>query len=200
MFPRVAALAVVVACSSAATPLSAQCVGDACRPAPHSTSVLATHSTTRAGQPVELLWPAPPTYETVVEHPYLHRGHDLGLISVGVTLLSVGTALGLVLGLCDSLALANSTGDGWTFGFIPFAGGILSITATLEGTRSRSSVLMIGAPFGTLAQVIGVIALMVAVHGHTEEVAPSVSIAGMRLHVMPYASGSDAGLVAGLGW
>jgi hypothetical protein len=193
---------VMAASAIAPAGVSAQCEGEDCEVDPPPSSIAATPSSVA---PTELLWPAaPPSGAGIVERPYMRRGHDMGLMALGVVLLSVGMAGGISLGIGDELATNcvsprardfRSVGcDSWGYSFIPFAGSILGSTATENGRRTT---IALGVTLGTLSsaiQLVGLAFVMAAVHGTTQDIVPSLAGDGFRMEVVPYASASEGGL------
>lgn len=147
------------------------------------------------------LWPDPPASLSLgIEEPRLTRGRDAGLIGVGLALAIVGLGGSIGLGIYDA-AHASCLGapvrglgeqptacDAGGLALVPVVGGLLASTVALGGRRvSNGGTILAGALLGG-AQLVGIVLLMVAVHGYTEDVVP----AGVRLS--PYADQAGGGL------
>lgn len=184
----------------------AQCAGEDCEVVPPPSSAPATRSTLSS---TDLLWPAaPPSHAGVVERPYLRRGKDVGLIIASATVLSVGMAGALVIGGMDQIVqncfdTSPSAGsrsfspvpcDSAPLALVPLAGGILSGTVSLNGSRTSTTLGAIVGPLVLITQLVGLSILLFAIHGYTEDIVPSVSVADVRVQVLPYASASEGGL------
>jgi hypothetical protein len=194
-------LALALSCSFLSPAAArAQCVGEDCSVVPPRSSVEAPRTAVTS---TDLLWPAsPPTFTGVVERPYLQRGRDFGFLAAGVVLLSVGLGVQLLVGGIDQLASNCFTSDfrrvqtcnSWPYAFVPFAGGILAGTVSMNGIRLSNAGGAIGGPLALVPQLVGLAFLMFAVHGYTEDVVPGIRIADVRVQIFPYASASEGGL------
>lgn len=188
---KIVLVLIVVAC---ATRAHAQCTGEGCAPPPPSTYG-AVESTEIAS--TELLWPAAPPSIGAIERPRLQRGHDLGLVAAGVTLMSLSLSLQLVVGALDQAArncqdpasFRSLACDSWAFGFVPLAGGFLVGMTSVHGNRSNIVPGVFAGPLLLVPQLVGVVLLLVAVHASTEELVPGVELT-------PYASTTEGGLAA----
>lgn len=144
-----------------------------------------------------LLWPTTPPADAL-DHPMLRRGHDMGLISAGIIGLSLGMIVGVVIASLD-LAFGNcETRGGRGFGtvhvqcgtapfsLVPLAGSVVVGTVGLDGSVGVASIIA-----GSLAaapQIAGLIALLVGMHGYTEDL-----VGDVRVRLDPVVSGSQLG-------
>lgn len=164
--------------------------------------------------------PGPPPGAVV--DPIVHRGMDDGLIFGGLITFGVGYLLGVAVGLAD-LASQNChyTGsndpffpeepafdlgcESGAFGFVPFAGGLLSGTMVLAdnpGSHGYARVLrreyVLGAAGGGLAGAAQLVGLWIFLHGiagYTLDVFPAADLGPTAsLRLAPDAPGADAGL------
>ena len=147
----------------------------------------------------ELLWPAAaPT--SAVEHPLLLRGHDMGLISTGIVGLSLGMIVGVVIASFDlaggncrdftSPFFGSSRVECGTapFALVPFAGSVVVGTVGLHGSVGPETI--IPGVIAVAPQIVGLILLLVGLHGYTEDLASSDDLA---LSLSPLVSDSSLG-------
>jgi hypothetical protein len=145
----------------------------------------------------ELLWPtrAP---EGTLAHPILRRGHDMGLITAGIAGLSLGMVVGVAMASFD-VAFGNCesfTGFGTVrvecgtapFSLIPFAGSILVGSVAMHGSVRGEMILAGG--LALAPQVLGIIFLLIGMHGATEDLVSNDDIA---LRFTPIVSSTEIG-------
>ena len=152
--------------------------------------------------PHALLWPSE-TPRSAMSHPILQRGHDMPLITTGIALLSLGMAVGVFIAFSD-LAWGNCHDfTGFSFverrvqcgtaplALIPFAGSALVGLVGFNGSTDAST----GLP-GTIAiapQILGIILLLIGMHGYTEDLVPRTEVGDATLSFVPDVSSTSLG-------
>ena len=152
----------------------------------------------------ELVWPAT-TPEAAFPRPILRRGRDMGLISSGIALLSVGMIVGIGIASAD-LATGNCRELGFSsarvscgnapLALIPVAGSLLVGTVRFHGTEIDSVETLFGA-IGAVPQILGLVLLLVGMHGFTEDLLSEDDIA-VALRLTPWLSGTQLGATLSL--
>ena len=159
-----------------------------------------------SGYAVELLWPAAPP-RGATEHPVARSGHDFGLISGGIVLLSLGMLVGVAIASVDaanggcrdyarvSSALVDCGSE--PFALIPIAGAALVGGVAFHGHRDDAWPFVAGL-IAAAPQLFGLVLLLIGVHGQTYDILPRARIDGIALRAMPMISTSVLGLELGL--
>lgn len=156
-----------------------------------------------------LFWPASPP-EGALTHPVLLRGHDMGLISTGIALLSVGSivaviiaSLDLTIGNCHEFTFFPTTrmieheecGTA-PLALVPIAGSVLVGNVGFHGSTDIGTILP-----GSLAlapSIVGLIFLLVGVHGFTEDLVSGDGDLAFRIDPMLSSSAAGASLTVRL--
>ncbi len=150
----------------------------------------------------ELLWPAT-TPPTALPHPVLRRGHDMGLISAGIVGLSLGMIVGVIIASFD-LAFGNCERFTGSFAstrvqcgtaalsLIPFAGSVIVGSVSL-GSGSVTAETIIPGGLAIAPQIVGLVLLLMGMHGYTEDLVPEADFGDVVVRVTPILSSSVLG-------
>lgn len=158
--------------------------------------------------PADLLWPdAPPA--GALHHPILRRGHDMGLISTGIALLSAGMITGVAIastdlsgGNCRDFTFATGfTGarvscQNAPLAFVPIAGSILVGSVRFNGSEIDGVMTLVGV-VGAVPQILGLVFLLIGMHGFTEDLDEATS-SEIAWSLSPILSSTQIGLSLGL--
>lgn len=159
-------------------------------------------ATSRGVGPHDALWPRT-SPEGALDHPILERGHDMGLISLGIVGLSLGMIVGVAMASFDvsqgnchefvsspfSFSSRRVECGSAPFALIPFAGPVLVGSVAFNGFADGGAIAA-----GTLAlapQIAGLIFLLMGVHGFTEDLVSDPT--GLSLRIDPWLSSSQLG-------
>jgi len=129
----------------------------------------------------------------------------MGLISSGIALLSVGMIVGIGIASAD-LATGNCRELGFSsarvscgnapLALIPVAGSLLVGTVRFHGTEIDGVETLFGA-IGAVPQILGLVLLLVGMHGFTEDLLSEDDIA-VALRLTPWLSGTQLGATLSL--
>ncbi len=133
----------------------------------------------------------------------------MGLISTGIALISAGMITGVAIasadltgGNCRDFSFTTSFSDtrvscqNAPLSLIPIAGSILVGSVRFNGTEIDGLMTLTGI-VGAIPQILGLIFLLIGVHGYTEDLGEATSTE-IAWSVSPILSSTQVGLSLGL--
>jgi hypothetical protein len=195
---RVAALALAV--MTFASSARAQSASTELPAAPPTSS-----GVTLASDGSAILWPTT-TPDVALRHPILRRGRDVGILTAGILLLTVGASIGVGMAANDALngncisfrpvgfgvSSTHVSCDTGYLAFVPVAGSMLVGSLNLHGPAPDTGWIVLGS-LAVVPQIVGLILVMFAAHGYTEDLVSLDDTDEASVTFVPLVSGTELG-------